>query len=245
VAVGPGGAVAGGAVAARRGTYYVSGEALRTQGSYVRTGFRYYNTFTPTWYGRYPAAWRVPQWTAATVWAPAIWPSVATFCAYDPTPVYYDYGTTVVYEGDTVYFNGEPAGTADEYAQQAIGLAGAGRTAQLAADEEWKPLGVYAVVRGEEEASDKLFQLAVTRDGVIRGNYYDAVADNTLPVYGSVDRQAQRAAWSVGDKKDVIFEAGVANLTNDETPILVHHGKDNTQQFTLVRVEQPAGEPGR
>jgi hypothetical protein len=157
--------------------------------------------------------------------------------------VYYDYGTTVVYEGDTVYFNGEPAGTAEEYAQQAVGIASAGRAAQPPENEEWKPLGVYALVRGEEEqTSDKIFQLAVTRDGVIRGNYYDAVADNTLPVYGSVDRQAQRAAWSVGDKKDVVFEAGIANLTNDETPVLVHHGKDNTQQLTLVRVEQPTGE---
>src|SRR2546423_87432 len=50
VAVGPYGAAAGGSrgvvaagpggtVAARRGTYYVSGAALRTQGTYVRTGF--------------------------------------------------------------------------------------------------------------------------------------------------------------------------------------------------------------
>ena len=27
--------------------------------------------------------------------------------------------------------------------------------------------------------------------------------------------------------------------------ILVHHGKDDTQQLTFVRVEQPGEEPGR
>jgi hypothetical protein len=229
-------------VAARRGTYYVSGTALRAQGTYVRTGFRYYNAFTPAWYGRYPAAWRAARWAAPTVWVAATWPAIATYCAYPATPVYYDYGTTVVYEGDTVYVNGEQAASAEQYAEQAITLSDAGRTAQFPENEEWKPLGVFALVRGEEEASDKILQLAVTRDGVIRGNYYDAVADNTLPVYGSVDRKTQRAAWSVGDRQDVVFEAGIANLTQDETPILVHHGKDNTQQFTLVRVEQSTGE---
>src|SRR5438093_1483973 len=73
VAVGPYGAAAGGsrrvaavgpggAAAARRGTYYASGATLRTQGAYVRGGFRYYNTFTPAWYGRYPGAWRAARW---------------------------------------------------------------------------------------------------------------------------------------------------------------------------------------
>jgi hypothetical protein len=256
VAVGPYGAAAGGArgvaavgpggaVAARRGTYYVSGTALRTQGTYVRTGFRYYNAFTPAWYGRYPRAWRTARWAAATVWVPATWAAVSTYCAYPVAPTYYDYGTTVVYQGDTVYIDGQEAGTTEQYAGQAITFANAGREVRPAENQEWQPLGVFALVRGEEQTSDKIFQLAVNKDGVIRGNYYDAVADNTLPVYGSVDRRTQRAAWSVGEKQDVVFEAGIANLTRDEAPILVHYGKDNTQQFTLVRIEQPSGEPGR
>jgi hypothetical protein len=158
--------------------------------------------------------------------------------------VYYDYGTTVVYQGDTVYINGEQAATAEQYAQQAIAFSDAGRGAKPRENEEWQPLGVFALVRGEEQTSDKIFQLAVNRDGVIRGNYYDAIADSTLPVYGSVDKRTQRAAWSVGERPDVVFEAGIANLTRDETPILVHYRKDDTRQFTLVRVEQPTGEQG-
>jgi hypothetical protein len=59
------------------------------------------------------------------------------------------------------------------------------------------------------------------------------------------DQRTQRAAWSVGEKHDVVFEAGIANLTRDETPILGHYGKANTQQFTLVRVEQPRGKEER
>jgi hypothetical protein len=254
VAVGPYGAAAGsrgvvaagpgGAVAARRGTYYASGAALRTQGAYVRTGFGYYNAFTPGWYGRYPGAWRAARWAAATAWVPATWAAVSTYCSYPATPVYYDYGSSVVYVGDTVYINGEDPVPAEQYAQQAVAFADAGRAAKPPENEEWQPLGVLALVRGEEQTSDKIFQLAVNKDGVIRGNYYDAVADSTLPVYGSVDKKTQRAAWSVGEKQDVVFEAGIGNLTRDETPILVHYGKDNTQQFTLIRIEQPAKEQG-
>jgi hypothetical protein len=183
------------------------------------------------------------RWAAATVWVPATWATVSTYLSYPAEPVYYDYGTTVVYQGDTVYINGEEAATAEQYAGQAMQLSDAGREAQPPEKEEWQPLGVFALVRGEEQTSDKIFQLAVNKDGVIRGNYYDAFADNTLPVYGSVDKKSQRAAWSIGEKKDVVFEAGVANLTRDETPILVHYSADNTQQFALVRVEQPKGAP--
>src|SRR5262249_20225003 len=203
---GRGGAVAtgpGGTVAARRGTYYVSGGALRTQGTYVRTNFRYYNSFTPAWYARYPRAWRAARWFAATAWMPATWAGVSGYCSYPATPVYYDYGTSVVYQEHKVYINGEQAATAEQYAQQQITFSDAGRAAEPSEKEEWKPLGVFALVRGEEQTSDKIFQLAVNKDGEIRGNYYDAFADNTLPVYGSVDKKTQRAAWSVGEKKDV------------------------------------------
>jgi hypothetical protein len=55
-----------------------------------------------------------------------------------------------------------------------------------------------------------------------------------------VDKKTQRAAWTVGDRKEPIFEAGIANLTKPETTMLVHFGKKRTQQWTLIRIEQPA-----
>ena len=64
--------------------------------------------------------------------------------------------------------------------------------------------------------------------------FYDGLMGQTTPVYGSVDKKAQRAAWSIGDKKDRVFEAGIANLTKDQTPVLIHMGKDKTQQLLLV-----------
>ena len=94
--------------------------------------------------------------------------------------------------------------------------------------------------RASSTDSNDLFQLAVNKAGTIRGNFYNVLSDTTLPVYGSVDKKTQRAAWTVGDKKEPIYEAGFANLTKSETPMMVHFGKDRSQQWTLIRVEQPA-----
>jgi len=53
-----------------------------------------------------------------------------------------------------------------------------------------------------------------------------------------VDRKTQRAAWTVGDRNEPVFEAGMANLTRPQTTMLVHFGKERAQQWTLVRIEQ-------
>ena len=66
----------------------------------------------------------------------------------------------------------------------------------------WQPLGVFAMVGEGETKSTNIFQLAVNKDGVIRGNYYNALTDTTEPVYGSVDKKTQRAAWTVGGPQD-------------------------------------------
>jgi hypothetical protein len=102
------------------------------------------------------------------------------------------------------------------------------------------PLGVFGLVQGEEQVAENIFQLAINREGVVRCNYYDALADNNLKVYGSLDKKTQRVAWSVGEKKEVVFEAGLNNLTQLRTTILVHYGKERTLQMMLVRIEQPA-----
>jgi hypothetical protein len=167
---------------------------------------------------------------------------LTSWCTLPSAPIDYDYGTTVVYQNNNVYTNGQETASAPEYAQQAITLADQGQQASPPASDEWKSLGVFALVQGDEKTSNNLFQLAVNQQGVLRGNYYDGLMDTTTPVYGSVDKKSQRAAWTIGKKNDRIFEAGVYNLTKDQSPVLVHFGKDRTQQWLLVRIEQPAGQ---
>jgi hypothetical protein len=237
------GALAKSNLPARPSTRPADRQALVNQGNMVRNNFNHYDCFHGNWWGQHPGAWRAARWTtAALVWGAASWGTCSSYCGYPAEPVFYDYGSNVVYEGDTVYVNGDASGTPVQYAEQAATIADTGKQAQATKEEEWLPLGVFAMVQGEQVSGNDLFQLAVNKSGVIRGNFYNALSDTTLPVYGSVDKKTQRAAWTVGDKKDTTYEAGFANLTKPETTMLVHFGKDKTQQWTLVRMEQPAAQ---
>ena len=48
------------------------------------------------------------------------------------------------------------------------------------------------MIQGEETSSNNIFQLAINADGIVRGNYYNAVTDVTTPVLGSLDKDTQR-----------------------------------------------------
>jgi hypothetical protein len=77
--------------------------------------------------------------------------------------------------------------------------------------------------------------------GIVRGNYFNSGDNNVQQVQGAVDKQTQRITWVVADRKNIIFDTGLYNLTKDETMLLVHEGADKTEQWTLVRLKQPAG----
>jgi hypothetical protein len=206
----------------------------------IRNNFGHYNCFHSGWWADHPGAWRAAAWTtAAATWGAAAWSNCSSFCGYPAEPTYYDYGSNVVYKDDNFYVNGDSVGTQEQYAQQAIAIAETGKQAEASKEEEWLTLGVFAMVQGERTDSNDLFQLAVNKAGTIRGNFYNALSDTTLPVNGAVDKKSQRAAWTVGDKKEPIYEAGFANLTKSETTLLVHFGKDRSQQWTLIKIDPP------
>ena len=220
-------------------TAYWSHGTIATRAGYVRTGFVYDNCFRPNWYATHPGCWTATNWAAATAWRTATWAAVNSFCSIPAEPIDYDYGNTVVYQDNSVYVNGTDVATAADYAKQATALADQGQKAPAPPEDEWKALGVFALVQGEEKTSNNVFQLAVHKDGVLRGNYYDGLMDSTSAVFGSVDKKTQRAAWTIGKKNDRVFETGIYNLTKSESPVLVHIGTDRTQQLLLVRMEQP------
>lgn len=259
VAVGPGGRVAaGGAVrgpdggAAARGIVagpggYAAGFArVSPSGRYtcaaaVRGNYDHWGLYGGDWYRRYPGAWAAAGWAAGAAWNACTWDSAAAYCGYAATqPVYYDYGNNVTYQDNSVYVNGQDAGTSQQYYDQAAQLASAGTAADAPSDGNWLPLGVFALTKQGETKSDVSIQLAVNKDGVLRGNYTDTVTNQTQLVHGSVDKSTQRVAFTVGDNKTTVIETGLYNLTKDEAPALIHFGQDRTEQWLLVRLKQPA-----
>jgi hypothetical protein len=96
-------------------------------------------------YAAHPGAWSAAGCATGAAWRAATWGALAPWCGISAAPVYYDYGNTVVYQGGDVYVNGDDAGTASGYAQQATMLAGEGAQAQPSAEDQWQPLGVFAL----------------------------------------------------------------------------------------------------
>jgi hypothetical protein len=224
------------------GTAYWSHGYMGTRAGYVRGGFGYYNCFHHDWFAAHTGCWFPAAWTGAAAWATVSWANLANFCGLaggiDSIPADYDYGSNIVYQNGNVYDGGQQIATAPEYAQQATTLANEGQTASAPTTEEWKALGVFAMVQGEETTSNDIFELAINKSGIIRGNYYDGLMDTTTQVYGALDKKNQRAAWTIGKDNKRVFETGIGNLTKDEAPVLVHFGPQKTQQWLLVRVKQ-------
>jgi hypothetical protein len=216
---------------ATNGTYYRSAAAVSNQ----------YNSVVRNFANQYPGL--AVRWAGFT-YRPITWAALAGYCGYSAAEsTSYDYGSSVVYQDDAVYVNGEQVATTAEYADQAAAIAEEGKKAEPAKDEEFKSLGVFAMVQGEETSSNNIFQLSISKNGVIRGEYYNALTDTTEQVFGSVDKKTQRVAWTVGDKKVPTYEAGVVNLTEDQATMMVHYSKERSQQMTLFRIEKPEGDP--
>ncbi len=218
----------------------VSASARYTSATAVRTNYNHWGVYSRDWYARYPGAWFPAGWPDGAAWRACTWDAAASYCGYyQATPLYYDYGNNVTYQDNSVYVNGDNVGTAEQYYDQAASLASTNAAAEAASDGDWLPLGVFALARPDQTKSDVSIQLAVNKQGVIRGNYTDTVTNKNQAVQGSVDKQTQRVAFTVGENKTNVVETGLYNLTKDEAPCLIHFGNQRTQQWLLVRLQKP------
>lgn len=205
----------------------------------VRGGFKHWGIYGRDWYARYPGAWFAAGWATGAAWRACAWGTAAAYCGYSDPPVYYDYGNNVTYQNNSVYVNGNDVGTSQQYYDQAATIASTGAMANAPSDGDWLPLGVFALTKPDQTQSDVTIQLAVNKQGIIRGNYTDNATNTNQTVQGSVNKESQRVAFTVGDNTTNIIETGLYNLTKDEAPCLIHFGNDRTEQWLLVRLKQP------
>lgn len=169
---------------------------------------------------------------------------MGTFFAWSwvtPTPIVYDYGTSVVYRDNYVYVQDQQVATADEYYEQASTIAESVPEKADPETIEWMPLGVFAISAEEATDTGLLIQLAVSKEGIIAGTFYNETTNTSRPIEGTVDRETQRAAWKFSDDKneDVVMETVIHNLTENESTALVHFGADKQESWTMVRIEEP------
>ena len=107
-------------------------------------------------------------------WSPVTWGALGGFFGgtwVTAQPIYYAYGQggNVYYENNVVYVNGQAAGTPQQYFQQTQALAAAAPPADQvnAQQQDWLPLGVFALTSEDTADSQTVLQLAVNKQGVI------------------------------------------------------------------------------
>ncbi len=233
------GAAAGAAVA-NRNSSQVSGATGAAAGyAAVRNSFNHSNIYGQQWYGAHPGVWAWSGFAAGAVWIPSTWGAIAGHCGYgNAPPISYDYGVNVTSKDGNVLLDGQNIGTTDEFSQQAADLAEMGNEAETSDTDQWLSVGVFAMVRNEHQHPQLVLQLAINQNGILRGNYTDEITDNTLPIRGAADKTTQRVAWTVGDNRQTVMEAGLNDLTDAEAPALIHkNGK--TDHWLLIRLDQP------
>lgn len=234
------GAAVGAAASNRNGYGYVAPSARYGTATAVRGGYNNYGLYGTGWRAANPGAWAATGWAAGTAWNTANWNTAGAWCGYQGAyPMYYDYGNNVTNQGNEVFVNGQDSGSSSDYYNQAASLATTGVQADAPSDADWLPLGVFAATRSGETSSHLTLQLAVNKQGILRGNLTDSDANSTQPIKGSVDKQTQKVAFTIGDDTSRVIETGLYNLTKDEAPALVHLGPDNTEQWLLARLTNP------
>jgi hypothetical protein len=190
----------------------------------------------PSW-----ARWRLNRpyrwatWAAITSWFPWGWDEAQ----------YYYYGENIYYQDDTVYYGDQAVANSAEYAQQAqtIATSGAG-VPEETQEADWLSLGVFAITpdgQASGPAPTLYLQLQVNKDGIITGTRQDLGTNNVQQIEGVVDKKSQRSAWTVVGKSWPVMETGISSLTQDQAPALVHFEDGQTQQWLLVRMDDPDG----
>lgn len=188
-----------------------------------------------------------PGWASWRINAPyrwAAWGALSGWLGYGAaaTAYPYSYGDTIYYQDNSVYSSdGQVIASADDYAQQAQQIAtSAPPTAPDQSD--WMPLGVFAMTQDGEASGatpTRFMQLAVSKQGVIRGLLNNKLTDETQDLEGMIDKDSQRAAWTVKGQTRPIIETGLQNLTTDTGSALIHYADGKTQQVLLVRLPDP------
>ncbi len=149
----------------------------------------------------------------------------------------------VYVDNSAVYVDNSQVATLDEFAVQAQTLAQSVPAEVQPDNVEWLPLGVFAVCQDDGEDSGPeptiFLQLAISREGIIAGSVQNEATGDAFEVEGMIDQDSQRAAWGPVGENWPIMEAGMANLTEDELPALLHFDNGESQQWLLVRLEEP------
>lgn len=177
--------------------------------------------FTAAWYAEHPNAWRYAH-PYADWWAVAGVAGLSSWLGY-----------SVATEGAT---------TAAATSAAASTTATPASSAAPPEDLEWLPLGVFATAPKGATQAHVYQQLAVSRKGELKGNYYDAISNATQPISGKIDAETRKATWTVGASGGATFETTLDALVKIPSGVTMKTGSA-VQEWELVQMENPEPKP--
>ncbi|MEI6636067.1 MAG: hypothetical protein WCO99_05840 [Planctomycetota bacterium] len=192
--------------------------------------------FTPAWYSEHPDAWQYTH-PHADLWAVAGVAGLTTWLGYPATAA----TTTAATSTTVAATSATTTATGTEAAAAATATSTDGNASNAAAlppDLEWMPLGVYATGPKDAAQAHVYQQLAVSKQGELKGNYYDSITNTTQPVSGSIDRETRKASWKVGGKGGATFETTLDALMKTPSDVTMKSG-GATHEWELVQVQKP------
>ena len=190
--------------------------------------------FTPAWYSEHPDAWQYTH-PHADLWAVAGVAGLTNWLGYPATAT----TTTAATSTTVAAASATTTATGTEAAATATSTDGnASSAAALPPDLEWMPLGVYATGPKDAAQAHVYQQLAVSKQGELKGNYYDSITNTTQPVSGSIDRETRKASWKVGGKGGATFETTLDALMKTPSDVTMKSGSA-THEWELVQVQKP------
>jgi len=190
--------------------------------------------FTAQWYAQHPQAWQYTHphadaFVAASTMAVATWLTV-------PAATVASGGGGAYYEGDvTVNDNSQPT---DQTAATTEPELSETSTTDLKDDGEWLGIGVYQLKSPGEVQANRVIQLAVNREGTVRGSHYDRMSDDVQDLQGTVSRTGFQVTWTIGKAGKAVFESSLDELDKPQGNLTVRYPNGATETWTTVKVQK-------
>lgn len=172
-------------------------------------------------YNRHPAYWSA----RADYWRRNRWADYNSWLGYGWNyPYYYD-------DADGLYYS------YDSYQPETVVTTS---QAYIPPQNEWYPLGIFALSSSPETASTSnfIYQLAVNQQGEIDGTLYNTSTNLVYDIEGTLNRETQAVSFRVANDSAPVMSTGLFNLTQDQTEILVQFANGSEQTWTLTRLSE-------
>lgn len=184
--------------------------------------------FTAAWYADHPNAWHATH-PHADVFVAATAVGVTGWLA---APTVVSAGAS---SGGTVEYVAADAVSSDTSAPTDQASSEAAATAD---DAQWMPLGVFALKPSDQPKARLVLQMAVRRDGVLRGSQFDTTSQEVANVVGAIDKQTLRATWRLEGDHPESFETALAELTKAEGNLTVRLPEGKQESWKAIQISR-------